>query len=175
MIRAFFLLLAVASVAGCSNDPSRGYSFVSPHQAADDSRQIRTVAVPVFENTSFSPGVEVLLTDAIIKEIHRVSPWGVAIGDSADATLHGAITSARLRKLNTDDVSGLVSEMAVDLRVDFDWVDNRTGETVLARRNFRSVGSFAPGDGAREPIELGEQGAIERLARDIVHELLADW
>lgn len=169
------IALAMGVLAGCSSDPTRGYSFVSAYGASDDPRAIRTVAVPVFENTTFSAGSEVLLTDAIVKEILRVTPWAVASGASADATLKGSITGARLRKLNTDNTSGFVSEQAVDLRVDFVWVDNRSGETILARRDFRAVGSFAPGNGAREPIELGEQAAIERLARDIVHELLADW
>jgi hypothetical protein len=169
------ILMLAGAQAGCSSDPTRGYSFVSAYDAPDDPRAIRTVAVPVFENTTFSAGAEVLLTDAIVKEILRVTPWAIASGASADATLKGAIAGARLRKLNTDSTSGFVSEQAVDLRVDFDWVDNRSGETILARRDFRAVGSFAPGNGAREPIELGEQDAIERLARDIVHELLADW
>ena len=178
MTRRWAIILATLpclGVGACSSDPTRGYSLVSAYDPADDSRSIRTVSVPIFENTTFSAGAELLLTDAIVKEIHRVTPWAVATGPSADFTLRGAISGARLRKLNTDNTSGFVSEMAVDLRVDFDWVDNRSGETVLARRDFRAVGSFAPGAGARDPIELGEQDAIERLARDIVHELLADW
>lgn len=167
------IVLALALVAGlwgCSSDPRRGYAFGSPF---DES--IRTVGAPIFDNVTFSHGLEALLTEAIVKEIHRTTPWAVTGADGADTTISGAITEVTLRKLNTDSTSGLVSELAVDIAVDFEWRDNRSGQTILARRNFRGVGSFAPGPGAREPIELGEQAAIERLAVAIVSELRSDW
>jgi hypothetical protein len=170
--RLLATLAAILSVAlgGCASDPTQGYSFGA---AYDD--EIRTIAAPVFDNVTFSHGLEALLTEAIVKEIHRTTPWGVTGENAADTVLSGSITEVTLRKLNTDSTSGLVSELAVDISVDFEWRDNRSGETILSRRNFRGVGSFAPGPGAREPIELGEQAAVERLAAAIVDELRSDW
>jgi curli biogenesis system outer membrane secretion channel CsgG len=163
-------LLCAAALAGCASDPTRGYSFGAAY--SDD---IRTIATPIFDNVTFSHGMESLLTEAVVKEIHRTTPWGVTGAGAADTTLTGSITEVTLRKLNTDSTSGLVSELAVDIAIDFEWRDNRSGQTILARRNFRGVGSFAPGPGAREPIELGEQAAVERLAAAIVNELRSDW
>lgn len=164
------LLLCVGAAGGCASDPTRGYAF-----GAAFSDDIRTIATPIFDNVTFSHGVESLLAEAVVKEIHRTTPWGVTGEGAADTTLTGSITEVTLRKLNTDSTSGLVSELAVDIAIDFEWRDNRSGQTILARRNFRGVGSFAPGPGAREPIELGEQAAVERLAAAIVNELRSDW
>ncbi|MFG0273549.1 MAG: LPS assembly lipoprotein LptE [Phycisphaerales bacterium] len=165
------LLLAVLACApGCASDPSRGYSFGAAY--SDD---IRTIATPIFDNVTFSHGLESLLAEAVVKEIHRTTPWGVTAPGAADTTLSGSITEVTLRKLNTDSTSGFVSELAVDISIDFEWRDNRSGQTILTRRNFRGVGSFAPGTGAGEPIELGEQAAVERLAAAIVNELRSDW
>lgn len=163
-------LLASLPLGACASDPNQGYAFGA---AYDDN--VRTIAAPIFDNVTFSHGMEALLTEAIVKEIHRSTPWGVTGENAADTVLTGSITEVTLRKLNTDSTSGLVSELAVDISVDFEWRDNRSGETILARRNFRGVGNFAPGPGAREPIELGEQAAVERLAAAIVDELRSDW
>ena len=72
---AFLILMVLAgfAVGGCASDPSRGYSF---GHAYDDS--IRTVAVPIFDNRTQARGLEVLITEAIIKQIETRTPWAVA-------------------------------------------------------------------------------------------------
>ncbi len=157
-------------IAGCASDASSGYRF---GRAYDDS--IRTVAVPMFDNRTFSYGLEALLSEAIAKEIARSTPWRITRRDAADTTLTGVITRVGRSKLGTDRDSGLVEEMALVITVEFSWTDNRTGETLIARRNYRGVGAFAPAFPARERIERGEQGSIETLARSIVGEMRSQW
>lgn len=169
-LRAISLVCALAVAGGCSSDPTRGYSFSTAYD-----ENVQTISAPIFDNITFHHGLEAYLSEAIVKEIHRSTPWAVTGEQGAETTLTGTITEVRLQRLSTDNDSGFVSEVAVDMAVDFTWRDNRTGETILSRRNFRAVGSFAPGPGAREPIELGEQAAIERLAKSIVGELRSDW
>ena len=69
----------------------------------------------------------------------------------------------------------LHNEMAVDIAVDFRWVDNRSGESIVSRRNFRGSATFVPAQGVREPIETGLQGAVESLAESMIAELRTDW
>lgn len=159
-----------ASAMGCASDPTQGYTFGSAF-ASD----IQTVAVPVWDNTTFMPGLEMRLTEALVKEIHRSTPWAVTDASSAETVLTGEIDEASLRSLNTDSTSGLVQEQALELAVNFRWRDNRSGESLATRRNFRETGVFVPKAGAGEPIETAEQGAIEALARDIVAELRSAW
>lgn len=165
--RLLVIALLAGAVSGCAGD---GYRFGTAHR-----HDVRTIAAPIFDNVTFSHGMEAMLTEAVIKELHRSTPWGVAPEATADTTLRGVITEVRLHKLNTNPTSGLVSELAVDVSVDFEWRDNRTGQTLVARRNFRGMGRFAPGSGAGEPIEVGEQAAVDRVARAIVAELRSDW
>ena len=166
MSRALLAALVLALLSGCAG----GYRFGAAY--SDD---MRTIAAPMFDNVTFSHGMEAMLTEALLKELNRSTPWEVAPEATADTTLSGVITEVRLHKLNTSPTSGLVTELAVDLSVDFEWRDNRTGQTLLARRNFRGIGRFAPGRGVGEPIEVGEQAAVDRVARAIVAELRSDW
>lgn len=165
--------LAVAlglMMVGCASDPKDGYSFSSTYR-----EDIKTISVPIFENATFEHGMEAELTDAIIKEIHRTTPWRVAPRDAADTTLSGTITDAELRKLGTQDKSGLVQELAVELTVRFEWKENRSGKVLVARRNFRAAESFVPSNGAKERLEIGQRSAIDQMARDLVAELRSAW
>lgn len=164
-----WLALAALLTASCASDPSEGYAMGSGHR-----RDVRSVRVPVWENRTFIPGLEAQLTEALIKEIQRSTPW-VVVNSGATTTLDGTITAADLRKIGTDPDTGLVQDMAVDIAVDFVWTNNRTRRALIDRRNFRAQGSFVPTRGVGEPIEVGQLNALESLARDIVHELRSNW
>lgn len=171
MLRLAGLTICVAALGvGCASDPKEGYSFNSTYR-----EDIKTIAVPIFENATFEHGLEAELTDAIIKEVHRTTPWRVAPRGEADSTLSGTITDAELRKLSTQDKSGLVQELAVELTVRFEWKENRTGKVLVARRNFRTAESFVPSTGVQERLELGQRSAIDQMARDLVAELRDAW
>ncbi len=163
-------LLALGLIAGCAADPKQGYSFASVTPAG-----VRTVAVPVFANYAYEPGLDVELTEAVIKEIQRVTGWTIASGDAADTTLTAAITSVRYRRLSADPVTGLVNEMGVEVTVDFDWRDNRSGKTLASRRSFTSGDTFVPARPSREPIGAARTGTTQRLAKDIVAALRSEW
>jgi len=147
-----------------------GYSMSSAYR--DD---VKTIAVPMFQNSTYSHGLEVTLTDALIQEIHRVTPWRVAPVASAETQLRGAITGTRLRRLSRQTDSGLSQEMAVELEVSFEWKQMTTGEVLVSRRRFRSSDTFVPSPGAQERLGFGEQSAVERMAKDIVAELRSSW
>lgn len=164
------LLLAGALLPGCESDPSRGYALQSPYR--DD---VRTIAVPIFDNATFAHGAEAELTDAIVKEIHRTTPWRVTPLDRADTSLRGTITDADLRKLTTNSDSGLVESLAVQLTVSFEWKRLETGEVLVAKRNFRAGEAFVPARGGGERIEFGRSAAIDQLARDVVASLRSSW
>jgi len=176
-MRARSLLIAAVGVGlwaaglwGCATDPSRGYSF-EPTYASD----VGTVSVPVFDNQTYSHGLEFQLTEALIKEIARSTPWRVVNPGEADTRLEGRIVSSELRTVTTKRGATLVQEQAVELTVDFDWVDNRTGETLASRRSFSTAETFAPAFPVQERIETGEFGSIQRMAEDIVASLRSNW
>jgi len=161
------VLAGVLPGAGCSGS---GYTFDSPYR-----EDVKTVAVPVFDNATFAHGVEGELTDAIIKEIHRTTPWRVTPLDRADTSLKGTITDADLRKLSTNSESGLVESMAWQLTVSFEWKVVDTGDVLVARRNFRAAEIFVPASRAGERLEFGESSSIDQMAKDIVASLRSSW
>ncbi|HVZ93011.1 MAG TPA: LPS assembly lipoprotein LptE [Phycisphaerales bacterium] len=163
--------LVVAAFAGaCAGNPKSGYTVASAYRS-----DIRTVSVPIFDNTTYEHNLEAQLTDAIVKEIHRTTPWRVVPPGSGQTTLSGVIVAADLRKLTTQGTSGLVETLAVDMSVNFDWKENKTGQVLVARRNFRSSRAFAPALGAKESLESGQSSTIDQLAKDIVAELRSSW
>lgn len=167
-------LAAVGAVLpGCASDPAQGYSFATTY---DES--VRTVSVPIFENNTFATGVETELTEAIISEIRRSTPWAVTPerpGGGGDTTLSGVVRKVELTRLSTSRASGLVEEEVVSVEIDFDWRDNRTGDLRLSRRRFAAGGSFLPARPTGERIDVGRREAIQQLARDVVRELRASW
>lgn len=170
LTRCFQLILALFTLAACASDPTKGYAFSSAH---DES--IKTVAVPIFSNDTFHTGVELTLTEDIIKQIQRQTPWRVTSAQNADALLTGSIKSVNLRSLSTRSGVGFVQEMAVQITVDFELVDNRSGKTLTSRTGYTALGSFVPAQPTGERIDVGYAGASQTLARDLVGDLQAAW
>jgi hypothetical protein len=167
-------LLATSIFPACSSNKSApgstGYSFGSGHRT-----DIRTVAVPIFDNRTFNHGLEIELTEAVIKEIHRVTPWRVAARNNAETVLSGTITNVEIRKLSSQRDSGLLQEGAVDLAVNFEWKSTSDGKVMISRRNFRAAKPFVPAVGAKERLEVGQASVIDQMAKDIVAELRGSW
>ena len=164
------LTAALAALPGCSADPSAGYSFESSFDAS-----VRTVAVPIFDNTTFETGLETELTEAITKRIQQDTPWRVSNAPAADTELTGTITEARLFTLSRTRGTGLPQEQVYEITVDFTWRDNRTGTTLVQRERFASAGAFVPDRLTGERIEIGRREATSELARSIVAELRTGW
>ena len=164
-------LAGAASVfSGCSSDPTQGYAVTRAYR-----NDIQTVAVPVFNNVTFARGMEVRLTESVIGEIRRQTPWKVADPSSAQTTLTGTITSSEMRVNSLGQSSGLVEDQVVIVNIDFEWKDNRTGKVLVARRQFQAVQSFVPAQNVLERVELAQNATVQELARDLVAELRSSW
>jgi hypothetical protein len=167
------VLAVVASVTwwgGCASDPNQGYSFDSAHDAS-----MYSINVPVFTNTTFSHGIELELTDAIVKQLKVATPWKVTSESTAQTTLTGKITDTRMQALSIGRTSGIVQEQAVLITIEFTWRDNRSGKILVSRRNFSASEIFVPSQGVLERVEVGQSGAIQKLARGVVDELRSSW
>ena len=148
-MKSMLVLCAVAGLAGaCASDPSKGYSFKDTYDS-----QSRTIQVPIFQNKT---------------------PWIIDPSPAADTTLSGTIVNVQMRKTATDP-SGYVQELGYIITVDFEWVDNSTGKTLVSRRNFSGADTFVPTRGVSEKIEYGQSSAVQRTAKDIVSELRTNW
>ena len=164
------LLLAAAAMQSCASDPTEGYTFDSTY-----AQDVRTIAVPIFENYSYERGVEFDLTDALIKEIEARTPYKVTSSERADTVLTGRVRTVELEQISKSPTTGLTEEVVVTVTIDFAWEDVQTGQPLLRREGFAGHGLFVPSRPTGERIEMGRLAAVEDLARDIVAEMRAAW
>ena len=158
------------AVAGCANSPNDGYAAVSPYPSS-----YRSVALPIFRNDSLMRGFERDLADALVKQVEQSTPYKVRSEASADTALRGSITAIDMIQLSKDPSTGLANEMMLRMRVNFEWVDLKTGERIVSREGVESSAVFVPSYPAREPLELGRFAAVDQLARDLVAAMQSRW
>lgn len=163
------LALAVGTLPGCGYTTRPMYSM-----------QVRTVYVPMFESLSFRRGLEMQLTEAVIKEIEQKTPYKVVKGPTADTVLSGRILSVNKRVLGetpTDEAR----DVQVRYVVSVTWQDARSGvvlsdgevplepETVL----INEAASFVPEVG--QTFSTASARVIDRLAEQIVAMMEEPW
>lgn len=161
--------VAGLTLGGCASDPEHGYAFAPAWPAG-----ITTVAVPVFANETFYHGLEVHLTEAVVRELQQRTPWAVSNGGGAQTTLRGTITRVDKRPLTLSRRTGLVLEQAVTVTVDFEW-RHADGRVLAARQNLTATEAFVPARPTGEPLALAQHAVVQELAREIVHCMRSSW
>lgn len=174
--RSALTLLLCLLLAGCGYNQSGGNDnrLEGNYQWNSLFRQdIQSVAVPVFVTKDFRRGVELRLTEAVIKQLEASAPYKVVPRERADTILEGQVTSVSVGTVNRDFRTNLPKVNSLTLTVDFTWKDLRNGRILMQRRNFQQEANFFPSLGEGE--FAGSQDAVEKLALGIVQELQADW
>jgi hypothetical protein len=93
---------------------------------------IHTVYVPVFKNITLWHGIEFQITEAVVREIHKRTPYRVVSDCSAaDTELTGTVINLTKNILNRNQLNE-VREVETVVSVNVVWRDRRTGE-VLSR------------------------------------------
>lgn len=159
-----FVLLTCAGLAGC------GYTQKELYPA-----DIRTVGVPIFANRTFYQGTEFDLTEALIKEIELRTPYKTIESRSADSVLTGTIVAIEQNRLSQVRDVGLPQEIEVRYVVNFEWKNQRTGQTLRERRGFTSAARYVPTTPVSETQDAALHGAVQQMAQDIVSAMRADW
>jgi hypothetical protein len=158
--------------AGCSSDPTMGYSTRSMYR-----ENISTVAVPIWTRGSavYRRDVERRLTEAIIKRLELDTPYKVVDKSKADTLLEGELTGYGQRVMSFDPATGNPRDIEVTLFVNFSWTDLRTGEILVHKEKFRATGVYYPTAPFAEDPYLGAEDALDQLSRRIVESLEKPW
>jgi hypothetical protein len=144
---------------------------------------IKVIAVPALENKTNRYRIEQIMTQSVIREfLSRTKYRIVSTEDSADAVLHGEITSLESTPVvfdtsvqsptaTTSTARATTMLVSVHMRV---WLEEKDTKKILFRNdNFLF----------REPYEIStdpstffdEQGpALDRMAKDFASRLVAD-
>lgn len=160
--------LACLSLSGCLGyhiGPAKPYYL----------RDVHTIAIPTFTNKTLIPRVEVLVTDAVIKQFQQDGTFRIGSGETADATLKGEIM--RISRSPARSVRGNVlatSEFNLAVHVKYRLVGpdgsalRPSGEVVGTTSFF--VGTDVTTD-ERQALPL----ATEELANRLVTQLSEGW
>ena len=163
-----FLGLMV-TLAGCTMSSS-GVKNVSQFET-----KYRSINVLAFANATPDLKIAANLNEALVKEIETITPWKVTGQGRADTMLRGTITRYGLVLLSKDPTTGLANEMLVEATVNFEWINLRTGEPIVARNGFQASAMFTPSRPLQQPIDIGRFEIAQTLAQDIVDTLQVDW
>ena len=161
-------LLACLVLASCAG--SKGWKA-----GTSLPTKYRSIAVPVFQNSTYDRQVGYQLTEALQKRLQQVAPYAIASEGTADTVLRGKVTKVDVRQISQSLGTGLSEEVGLTVTVDWDWVDMRTGKSIAARNGFASSGVVVASRPQAEPLDLARYRAVQQLADDIVANMQADW
>ena len=135
--------------------------------------ELRTIAVPAFTNQTQTYRVEMLLTNAVVREFNTRTRYRVVSNPKdADAILRGVVVSTQTAPVTYDSQSGRASSalVTVTMKVTLIDKDNRVlyeNQNYLFREQYqisREVSSFFEEEGP----------ALDRLSRDFGRQLVSN-
>jgi len=125
----FALAVALLSSGGC------GYHVAG--RAARLPSSWKTIAVPALVNRTSRYRLEQRLTESVIREFQTRTTYRIIQDEnSADAVLHGEITSIEGSPVLFDATTGRVTAMLVTLRVKVKLIDRQTQKPVYQNENL---------------------------------------
>jgi len=161
------LAMALAVITpGCK---MLGYSVRAPYDT-----NIKTVYVPTFQSVTFRRDVNLQLTELVIKEIERRTPYKV-VGTPADAdtTLTGTINYTE-KNVAVESPANLPRQLTSTMMVNVTWIDNKAVEKknplpAVVSETF----NFFPEIG--ETAEAAFYRTAEKMAIQIVNMMEEPW
>ena len=161
-------LLVAIGLSGCA-----GYRVgdVKPHYL----KEIRTIAVPTFINSTFLPRVEVLVTNTVIKQLQQDGTFEIASEDKADAVLRATITGVGRGPVRS--VRGNVlatTEFNLGIGVTYALV-TKSGQTIVGPVGVSGGTSFFVGSDVATEERQALPLAAEDLAVRLASQLTEGW
>jgi hypothetical protein len=189
MKKTSVILAMLVACVGCSYDGESGYTTKSPYP-----ENVHTVAVPIWNLGAnvYRRGLEMRLTEALVKRIELDTPYKVTDKSRADTILSGTIDTVEQRVLSYNPDSGYPREKEVTLVISFTWTDLRNGKTLVKKTNFRVAATYLPDDeffeenptqwpGHYKPYPFkedffqGSEDALNKMAIRIVEQMETPW
>ena len=184
--RILFAVAMALSAAGCSGDPSAGYTMRSPYRGG-----IKTVAIPIANRGKdvYRRELEMQLTEAVQKQVELSTRYKVTSRGKADTLLEMTIVKIDQRPLSFNTDTGLPREKEIRMTIRFVWKDLRSGEVIVERDKLEIDGVYLPNSTTletnpgpsvdempyNEDFFQGSQDVINRAAARIVEQMEADW
>jgi len=139
-------------------------------------KELRSIAVPTFENASGHPFVEAAATQAVLAELRRDGTLRIADRENAALELEGRVTGCHLDPMRFDRNSPtLAVEYRLTLTADIKVYERATGKVVARLKSVTGDDLFR----TQSDLPSAERDAIPRaaarLAKTVVSETLMAW
>lgn len=134
MKRLFVLFLVLFSAAGCS------YHLAG--QGSSLPENIKTIAIPIFENDVQQPNLDIIVTRAVTEKFVRDGRLSVVDG-GADCLLTGTIKSYALEPVAFDSLNR-VTQYRIKMAVKIAFTDN-VGKGIALNRDMRVQWDYSLG------------------------------
>ena len=159
-------LIALSAASGC------GYKIGTMHRT-----DVKSIAIPVWTRGSgvFRRGLEMDLTQAVVKRVQLDTRYRISNEAKADSKLTGELTNVRQRSLTINTNTGSSRAMEATFTVSFKWVDLRSGEELTVKENFEVSGRYITAAPFNETFFAGSREAIDQAAQRIVEQLEQGW
>jgi hypothetical protein len=158
------VVMLVALAPGC------GYSFRAPFD-----KSVRTVYVPVFRSQTYRRDLNYQMTELVMKEIEKRTPYKVVGSpEGADTILQGTVTFADKNVL-VENPFNLPRQLNSTINVNVTWTHNPPTEEEKRRgpTNVGEVVPFEPEIG--ESTETAYYRTCQAIATQIVDMMESQW
>ena len=165
-------LLMVPLVSGCAGYQIGSNTLYRPN--------IRSVHVPMFQSDSFRRNLGEQLTEAVCKQIEKVTPYKVVSSAQADTILNGRIIDIR-KQVMAEDALDQPRNIEVNYVIQISWLD-RQGQNLIRHAeiplpdpmlNIGQEANFVPESG--QSLATAQQELVRKLARQIVSQMEMPW
>ena len=152
--------LCAAVICGCS------YSF-----SGSARTDVKTVAIPVFENTTLKYGLETVFTEETVNAFVADGRLKVVSLKNAESVLLCSIKDFSRTPFSYDE-SGNVSQDKVTVTLDVVFKRNDTDEVLFERKGFAEWDTyFLDSETEDEAID----GAAAKFGQDVIREIVSAW
>ena len=137
---------------------------------------LRSIAVPVFENASGFPEIDAVVTQYVLREFQREGTFKIDTLEGASLKLLGRLAKSNLQALNYDrNFGSRTSEYRYSLVAEITLVERGTGRLLISDMPVKASTTFLTyGDMLTDMQDAGPRVARE-LSRAIVDAVLAQW
>ena len=162
-LRAILLLVPALILAGCALPEYRWTSRVPD--------ELRTVAVPVFQNRSEAAELGAITTQYTLREFQREGTFSIRRSGDAAIEVQGAIVKAERRPVSFARGYGMrADEYRYYVTAEVSIVDKDRGKVLQQNRKYVAETTFMiQGD-----LLTGQRDAAQRIAAELARQIVDD-
>ena len=159
--RGLALILPVLAICGCAN-----YKWTS-----DVPDELRTVAVPVFENRTMSAALGPIVSQYVLREFQREGTFSIRRSGDSSIEVQGSIVKAERHPVSFDRAYGSrADEYRYLVTAEVSIINKDAGRVLLSNRVYTGETTFlVQGD-----LLTSQRNAAQRIAHDLARQIVDD-